>query len=148
MKRNAVLAVIVMAVILCAGWSCNSDQRAQVAQAAQDASTVVKGFQQAEILAHQQGTIPDDDHAFIQQSLITVATMGKNLDGCIKSTGSNSGVVSCVNSAVTTIDQLNSEGALHLKSDKARVDFQLAMIGTRTALNVIATILGGNNAGK
>lgn len=143
MTTRTRLGIAAAMILFCAAFSCNAPQRQQVAQAAQDASTVVKGFQQGEIVAYQQGLIPADDHQFIQQSLVTVATAGKTLDDCIRSAANNAGMITCVNSAVATIDQLNADGALRLKSDKAKTSFQLAMAGTRTALAVITTVLGG-----
>ena len=139
--KLALLASILICVALLV--ACTDAQRQQAAQAAQDASIVVKDFQQGEILAYQQGAIPADDHMFIQESLITVATTGKTLDSCIRSVTNNAGIVACANTAVNTIDALNSAGALKLKSDKAKTTFQLAMIGTRTSLAIIATIFTG-----
>jgi hypothetical protein len=140
-RKVAVFASILICLSLLV--ACTDAQRQQAAQAAQDASIVVKNFQEGEILAYQQGAIPVDDHAFIQKSLITVSVMGKTLDGCIKTATNNAGIVTCANSAVATVDQLNTDGALYLKSDKAKSTFQLAMIGTKTSLGIIATIFGG-----
>ena len=166
-KRFLLLPFLLVISLLSSGFSCSSIQRTQVAQAGQDASTVIKGFQISEINTYIAGkqclaqpiyqsvtpdssaprpaciVISDEDHVFIQQSLVTVAKSGKTLDSCIRSTTSNLGTIACVNAAIATIDQLNNDGALHIKSVQARTDYQLAMIGTKTALSVITTILGG-----
>jgi len=143
MKRIAVLAGVFSVAVMLTGCPANVNQRQQVAQAAQNASIIVAGFQQGEIVAFQQGAIPQADHAFIQKELLTVATVGKALDSCILTTTSNPGIVACANTAVGAIDQINTDGGLYLKSDKARTTFQLAMIGVKTAISVIATIFGG-----
>ncbi len=117
-------------------------QRQQVAQAAQNASIIVQGFQQGEIAAHQQGMIPDSDHQFVQKELLTLSRLGKTTDTCIGSTTTNAGIVACVNTAIAEVDQINKDGGLYLKSDKAKTEFQLAMTGVKTALSVISTLMG------
>jgi len=137
------LIVLAGLALTLTGCPANVQQRQQVAQAAQNASIIVQGFQQGEIAAYQQGAIPAADHQFIQKELITVATVGKALDSCILTTTTNAGIVVCANSAVSAIDQINTDGGLYLKSDKAKTTFQLAMVGVRTALSVISVIFGG-----
>lgn len=122
----------------------NLATRQTAAQAAHNAEIIVSGFQQSEIVAHNQGLIPDTDHAFIQHSLLTIAQTGVTADKCISSASDNTGIIVCVNTVVSEIDTLNAQGVLALKSDKAKTDFNLAMIGTKTALTVITTMLGGN----
>lgn len=143
MKRFLPFAGVLGVALLLAGCPANVNQRQQVAQAAQNASIIVAGFQQGEIVAFQQGAIPQADHAFIQKELLAVATVGKTLDSCILVTTTNAGIVACANTAVSAVDQINTDGGLYLKSDKARTTFQLAMIGVKTAISVIATIFGG-----
>jgi PBP1b-binding outer membrane lipoprotein LpoB len=142
MKRITALASLALVALILTGCP-NTSQRVQAAQAAENASIIVNGFEQGEIAAHDQGLIPDPDHLFIQKSMRTVAAMGKTTDGCIGTTTSNAGIVSCINTAIGTVDQLNKDGALYLKSDKAKTDFALAMLGTRTSLAVITVLLGG-----
>jgi hypothetical protein len=142
MKRF--LALTSLALVALVLTACpNTSQRQQAAQAAQNASIIVAGFQQGEIAAHDQGLIPNADHIFIQKELVTLASVGKATDSCIGGTTSNAGIVSCINTAIGTVDQINTDGGLYLKSAKAKTDFQLAMLGVRTSLSVIGTILGG-----
>jgi hypothetical protein len=138
--RGLTLIMLLPLTLMLSG--CPSAQRQQAAQAAENASIIVRGFEDGEIIAHQQGLIPDADHLFIQKEMITVAGVGKAADSCIASTTTNAGIVACANTAVAEIDQINTDGGLYLKSDKAKTDFQLAMVGVRTALQVIATIFG------
>jgi hypothetical protein len=142
-KRIFALGSVLVVGAMLTGCPANSNQRQQVAQAAQNASIIVAGFQQGEIVAYQQGMIPAADHQFIQKELITVGTVGKALDSCILSSTSNQGIVACANTAVGAIDQINTDGGLYLKSDKAKTTFQLAMVGVKTAVGMIATIFGG-----
>lgn len=143
MKRIVILTAL--AIGLCAALTgCPSSTTAKAAQALDIASASVAGFQQAEFTAHAQGLIPNDDHVFIEQSLLTLAQSGKAADACVKVAQTNAGIVTCVNLAITTVDNLNSEGALHLKSARAKSDYALAMTGVKTALSTITALLGGN----
>jgi hypothetical protein len=135
------LALAPIGLVLTGCPSSSASQRQQVAMAAENASIIVKGFQAGEITAHQQGLIPDADHQFIQKELVTVAGLGKTTDSCIASTTTNAGIVACVNTAIAEIDQVNNDGGLYLKSDKAKSEFQLAMTGVKTALSVISTLM-------
>ena len=144
MKQRKVVFVAFVLVLAVMLMACPStSQRQQAATAAQQASAVIAGFEQGEIVAYQQGVIPKEDHLLIQEYMLTIARSGKATDACILASSSNAGIVTCVNTALNTIDQLNAEGGLHLKSPTAQRDFQLAMIGTRTALAVIVSIMGG-----
>lgn len=128
---------------VCLAGCPSGTQQQKIAQAADDASVVILNFQQAEIIAHQNGAISDADHTFIQQQLVTVSTLGKTTDSCIRTATNTQGVLQCANSAINTIDQLNTQGALGIKSAQARTDYQIAMLGLRTALSTIVTLEGG-----
>ena len=143
MKRFALVAAFVIAASCMIGCPANLTQRQQAAVAAQNASIIVSDFQQGEIAAHTAGLIPEVDHVFVQKELLTVSVLGKTTDSCIRSATDTPGVISCLNSAVTAIDQINSDGGLYLKSDKAKTTFQLAMIGVKTTLASISATLGG-----
>ena len=139
----SIVAVLSVAVVFMAGCPANVSQRQQTANAAQNISIIVEDFQQGEISSHNAGLIPDADHQFIQKELLTVATLGKTADLCIKDTTNTAGIVTCLNTAASSIDQINTDGGLYLKSDKAKTTFQIAMIGVKTTLNSIAATLGG-----
>ncbi len=148
--------LFVLPVVLLLGCPANQSQLQKAATASQQAMTVVQGFQQGEILAYNQGKacaatgaqgcviIPDADHLFIQQSVSTIAQLDRTTNTCIGDAGSAKVAVTCANSAIATINQLQDDGALRLKSPQAKQDFALAMIGAKTALTIISTILGGN----
>lgn len=158
MKRiTAVFAATALALLLmgCPS-STTQSQLQQAATASEQAMIVVQGFQQGEILAYNQGkscvaagtqgcvVISDADHLFIQQSIETIATLDKTTNTCIGAAGTSAAAVTCANTAVTSIGQLQADGDLRIESVTAKQDFDLAMIGAKTALTVIATILGGN----
>ena len=157
MKRILALtgAMLVAACLAGCPSSVNQTQVQSAATASQQAMIVVQGFQQGEILAYNQGkacvaagtqgcvVISDADHLFIQQSVEEIAQLDKTTNTCIGSAGTPSAAVTCANSAIDTITNLQASGDLHIKSPQAKQDFDLAMVGARTALNVISTILGG-----
>ena len=142
------------------GTSTKQSLLQKAAIASQQAMIVVQGFQQGEILTYNQGkscvaaatdapskaqcvVISDEDHLFIQQSLESIFKLDKTTNTCIGSATTPTAAAACANSAVTTIEQLQTDGALHIKSVSARQDFALAMMGAKTTLSVVATILGG-----
>jgi hypothetical protein len=142
MKRIAIALAATALALGMLGCPSSSTQR-KAAQAADIAAASVSGFQQAEIVAHSQGLIPDDDHLFIEQSLLTLGRAGKATDTCISGALTNSGILVCVNISLNTVNQLQADGALHLKSAKAKNDFALTMTGVQAALNTITALLGG-----
>jgi hypothetical protein len=138
------------------GCPANQSQLQKAATASEQAMIVVQGFQQGEIMTYNEGqkcvasgasgciVISSADHLFIEQSVSSIAQLDKTVNGCIGSAGTGAAAASCANTAITTIQQLQTDGDLHIKSVQARQDFDLAMIGARTALAVISTILGGS----
>jgi hypothetical protein len=157
MKRLAVLLVLAVGTLVMTGCpNTNATQRQQVAQASQNASIIVQGFQSGEVAMYQQGktcqattptagciVVSDEDHAFIQRELTTVAEIGKTVDSCINTTTATAGIVTCLNTATTNVTQIYNDGGLYIKSPQAKQNFQLAMLGVKTALAVISTTLGG-----
>jgi len=141
MKRIFSFTLLCVSLLL-AGCPSGTQQQ-KMAQAAQDASGIVLSFQQGEIVAHQSGAVSDADHKFIEEQLVTISTLGKTTDSCIRGATSNGGAVQCATTAINTIDQLKAQGALYIKSPQANTDYQIAMLGLRTALQVIVSLQGG-----
>jgi len=139
LKKLALLSV----VLVLTGCPMSTTQRGKVAQAADTVSVVVLDFQQGEVISHGAGLITDDDHLFIQRELLAVSRLGKTTDACILSAADSVTTVGCLKSEMATIDQINSEGSIGLKSVKARADFQTAMLGAKAVINGIYTALGG-----
>ena len=143
MKRVIALTCLMLVAIVLTGCPAqNGSQLQQAATASENAAIIMQGFENAEITAHTQGLIPDADHQFIQKEVATVAALGKTTDSCIATAGTSTGAVSCLSTAITEIDQINSDGGLYLKSASAKQDFSLAMTGIKTVLVSIETMLG------
>jgi hypothetical protein len=132
-------AVLVTAMLTGCPSSAN---RQQVAQAVDNISIILVGFENAEVAAHDAKLIPDDDHTFIQHSMLTLGQAGKAADVCIKNSATPQGDVSCIDTVVTTVDQINATGGTYLKSAKAKSDFQIAMSSVKTVLVSIEAVLG------
>ena len=146
MKRFilASLALALVApVLMLTGCPKNASTLQKAALASENAAIVVRSMETAEIAAYQQGLIPAGDHLFIQQQVVTLSALGKTTDTCIGNAGTTAGAVVCINSAVTQIDQINTNGGLYLKSAKAQELFTTAMGSIKTVLVSIETVLNG-----
>lgn len=144
-RTISLIGVAVIAFTLCGcPASTTTQQREQAAKASQNISIILQGAQQAEIIAHTQGLIPDADHVFVEQQFQTIAILGETTDACILKAVDTPGTITCLNTAVTAVDQINAQGGLALKSDKAKTDFAVAMTGIRTVLATVSATLGGN----
>lgn len=155
MNRLVAFSAIILVTIGLTGCPANQSQLQKAATASQQAMIVVQSFQQGEIAAYNQGkqcaasgapgcvVISDADHLFIQQSVQTVAELDKTANSCIAAAPNAGAAVACANTAMSTITQLQADGNLHIKSVTAKQSFEIAMVGANTALQVIATILGG-----
>jgi hypothetical protein len=160
MKRLIALAGTLAISAMLTGCPSGTQQQ-QAAQAAANVVDVVKAAEQAEIQTYNQGqqcvsaavtdaqkavciVIPQADHAFIQKQFISIGTVGKTLDTCIRlTTGGNAGIVACANTASATVTSLNDQGALYLKSDRAKTIFGGVMSAVNLGIQTIATVLGG-----
>ena len=143
MQRNryALLTIgaVLLAVVMAGCPSATTQQKA--ALAAQNASTIVVAFQKSEISSFQAGLVPAADHQFIEAQLVTVGQLGLTLDSCIRTATTSAGTVACVNTATATINQINTDGGLYIKSAGAKQDFQLAMTSLNAALAVLTTVI-------
>jgi hypothetical protein len=159
MKRMIMtIALTYLAMMLSGCPSGTSQSQLQkAATASEQAMIVVQGFQQGEILAYGQGKscqaspvtttcviISDEDHLFIQQSLQTIFTLDKTVNTCIGTAGTKTAAVTCTDTAVASIDQLQAEGLTHIKSVPAKQDYSLVMISVKSALTIIKTMLEGS----
>lgn len=149
-SSTATKVVIILA--LCAGTAAltgcpaNTTTLQKCATASNQAAIIVQGFNTAEITAHQQGLIPDADHQFIEQQVVSLGQMGKTADACIRGAGTNAAALVCINRAVATVDTINQQGGLYLKSDKAKSEFALVLAGVKAVLQSLTAVLGGSPA--
>ncbi len=148
------------ATLLLVGCPTGSQQK-QAAQADENVSSVLNAASQSEVTAFNQGqqclqaaatdvqkascvVIPIADHEFIQTQFRSVAEAQKALNTCIvTASNGNAGIITCVQTASNTISTLNSQGALYLKSDKAKTIYSGVMSAVNIGIQTIATVLGG-----
>jgi glutamine cyclotransferase len=142
--RVSALVILALAMIGLVGCPISTATQQQTANALHVVSSTTAAFQQAEITAYGQGLIPADDHQYIESALLTLGRAGKTADACTKGALTKTGLIGCVNLSIATIDNLNADGALHLKSARAKADFALAMVSVKGVLTTITTMLGGN----
>src|SRR5713101_8213699 len=96
---RAALAVALLAPLAILG--CESSKYKKVAQAADGFALSVRAFQQAEIIAHAQGLVADDEHAAIQRALADVARAGLALNDAIRAAQSKLGATQAIDTALT-----------------------------------------------
>ncbi len=160
MKKFVALLAATLLLPLLTGCPTGSQQK-KAAQADENVSSVLSAASQSEIAAFNQGqqclqvattdvqkasciVIPQADHDFIQTQFRSVAEAQKALNTCIvTASNGNAGIIACVQTASTTISTINSQGALGLKSDKAKTIFSGVMSAVNIGIQTIATVLGG-----
>lgn len=135
------LAVLAVATLTLAG--CPAGNQQQAAKASLQVTVVMQAAQQGEIAAHNSGLIPDADHQFIQHQFITLAETDKAANLCIQQASNKGAVLSCLQTAVNTVDGIQKEGGLGLKSDKAKAEFSLYLTSIKGVLDAIIVSFGG-----
>jgi hypothetical protein len=137
--RTTAAKLVILAALALAGcgFKCSPQSQQKAALAAKNASIVVQSFQDAEISSYRAGLVSPEDHLFIQGQVKKAARVGLALDSCIRMATSSAGTVACIDVSVQTIDSINSEGGLGIKSTEARQTFQIAMTGVKAALLVL-----------
>ena len=143
MKRIFALTGASLVAIALIGCPMNVSQRSQVAQALHQTSIVLMDAQQAEIIIYTQGVIPAEDHVFIEKEFVAVAEVGKTTDGCVLTAQDTTTCLLCLKNELGTIDQIQSQGAIGLKSDKAKSTYNSVMLSIRAVVQGIYTSLGG-----
>jgi hypothetical protein len=143
MKRiTALLAGCLLALCL-TGCPMNKSQLQQTATALDNTSIVVRDAQQAEIAAVSSGLISPSDDIFIQQELTALSKLGKTTDACVLSAGDSAATLACIKSELGTISQIQADGAIALKSDKAKSTFAIVMNSATAVVNGVYVALGG-----
>lgn len=140
MKFVSIIAVSALALCLC---GCPTSQQQQAAQAIDNAAIALQAAQNVETSAHQQGLISNSDDAFIQQQFVSLSTVGLTVDTCIGGATASGAAITCLNTAITGVDQINAQGGTFLKSATAKADFELGITAVRTVLASIETAIGG-----
>ena len=144
MKRICItIAGLALATLMLTGCPVNQSQQQKAANAVHIALTAGVGVQNAELSAYQNHLIPADDHLIIQEGFLTLGRSATVADTCINLAATSDGVVGCVNNIISTVDNLNNDGVLHLKSAEAKADYAAAMQSIKAALSVITVVIGG-----
>jgi len=143
-------------VLLLAGCPSGTNQQ-KAANVAKNVATFVKQAQNTEIMVFNSGqsclvsnpdgkgciVITQEEHVFLEQQFKAIFTLDNTLDSCIRTSTTTAGIVQCADTAVNTVDDLNSQGVLQLKSDKARSTFTSVISAVKLGIQSISTILGG-----
>jgi len=137
MKRYLLL----LALLPLAG--CTPNQQKQAAQAVDDAASALLAAQQVETAAHNAGLISASDDLFIQTQFKSLSVVGTTADACVKNATSTGSAITCLNTAINGVDQINSLGGLELKSATSQADFEMGISAVRTVLAAIETSIGG-----
>jgi len=138
-----IFGLFVMSLVSLVLIGCPEGSQSKAALASLQVTQVIQTSQDAEIAAFDQHLISPSDHKFIQEQFKTIATLDKSANDCIKSASSQGAVVVCVNTAISGIDQVYTNGGTFLKSSQARSTYQLAISSIRGVLAAINTMLGG-----
>ena len=138
MKKLALLSIFLALPLT----GCPSATLQKAAQASENAAIIVQGLQTAEIAAHNQGLIPDADHQFIEEQILNLSSIGKTVDSCIGSAGTNAAAATCINTGLTEVQAIQANGGLYLKSAQAKSMFSIAMSGVESVLVAVETVLG------
>jgi len=141
--RNRIFCITACIAVVLITTGCPANQQQAAANASLQASTIISTAQQGEIVAHNQGLIPDADHQFVQQEFENLGQVGKTVDACIGSASGKAGVFTCLNSAISSVDQMQQQGTLNLKSTNAKQTFSTVISGVRGVLATIEATLGG-----
>jgi hypothetical protein len=121
---------------------CEQSKLKKVAQAADGFSLAVKAFQEAEIAAHQQGFVDDQEHHEIQAALADVARAGLELDSDIRAARDVRTARGAMGQVWTSVDNLYTGGVLHIKNPKARQDLEALLLAAKGFLATISAVLG------
>ena len=140
MKR-LIAPILLLALLPLAG--CTPNQQKQAAQAVDDAASALLAAQQVETAAHNGGLISASDDLFIQTQFKSLSIIGKTADSCVGGATSTGSAITCLNTAINGVDQVNAAGGLALKSATAQADFQMGISAVRTVLAAIETSIGG-----
>ena len=140
MKHKIAIPAVLLAALLCAGFSCNSYSKA--GQLAKDFAATVLAAQQVEIQAHAGGYVDDVTHRAFQQELLQVADAGVALDKAINQSQSASGALQ----QITVIRQLLSDLANNkltgIKNENTKTAIQAALLLCQTTIDNIAAFGG------
>jgi len=123
---------------------CEQSRLKKLALATDAFSLTVRSFQQAEVVAHQQGLVSDEEHAAMEKALIDVANAGVELDNALRVArrGGKPKAAAALGAALTSLDHLLNSGVLHVKNPKARQDLEALILSAKGFLATISAVIG------
>ena len=144
MKRQyTILALAMLLAFLLAG--CEQSKLKKAAAAVDGFSVTVKAFQQAEIVAHQQGLEDDAEHKVLESAISDVARAGGELDNVVRAAGGvrvpGPKALAALDQAYATLDNLFNAGVLHIKNPQARQELQALLLSAKGFLATISAVL-------
>ena len=108
-------------------------------------SVAVKAFQQAEIVAHQQGLVDDAEHKALEGAIADAARAGLELDNVVRAANGvrvpGPKAIAALDQAYTTLDNLFNAGVLHIKNPRARQELQALLLTAKGFLATISAVL-------
>ena len=141
MRHRRKLLVLVVLVTIGTMAACTDSALRKASIAARDLALAVKAFQDAEIIAHQQGRVADDEHGRIQSLLIRVAEAGKELDADIRVLHSHPKAVVAFQAFDDSLGRLLAEGVIGIKNSQTKAELQLAFTSIRTLAAIIGAAI-------
>ncbi len=124
---------------------CEQSKLKKLAVAADGFSLTVRSFQQAEVVAHQQGFVSNEEHAAMEKAFIDVANAGVELDNALRVAPTRSGkpkAAAALAAALASLDNLLNSGVLHVKNPKARQDLEALILSAKGFLATISAVIG------
>ncbi len=137
--RSAACIFLLVALLFAIG--CDQGKLKRIAQAADGFALTVRSFQQAEIAAHAQGLVSQEEHVAIERALLDVANAGIELDSAIRLAQSKPKASAALQAALASLDRLLNEGVLHVKNPKGRQNLEALLFSAKGFLATISAVL-------
>jgi hypothetical protein len=135
------LVGLLFVYVLCSGFICTGSQIHKATLAEHDFKTAVQGFQNVEIAEFNSGNIDPATHLQIETWIAQIASGGATLAGLIQKSDA-AGALAEVNAINGTIQNLLTQGVLHVKNPKTLAELQVALQAVQAVVTSVQTILG------
>lgn len=135
-NRRAVTALLILA--LAVGLAGCDTKTKKIAVAVDGFSIAMKHFQEAEIVAFEQGLVSHEDHRAIQSSLIRIASAQLAFDDVVRA-GSTAGAQAVLDEALAEFRNL--ESVVFALNPKTRAVIEASLLTAKTFLATISAAL-------
>jgi hypothetical protein len=142
-RLGALACLGVMAMVCMAAGSCNGSELRKSEQAA---AGIAATLNTAATVNHNDAFETPEERQAIASYIVQVAAANDNFLGVLKAAEAQGGQVNiplleaAFSKLLNTVDALNSQGILKLKSPQAQADFALVMSSIQASLAAIETI--------